>query len=102
MQKNGLLKLLIIQKETITFTLKNVDLRFSEKIYARMVVNHSFKDITKLYGQNYAKKQWKDDMGSGDGYSITYFDKINRYKIEFGFSKIQDNETMSNMSLSTY
>lgn len=62
----------------------------------------SFNDVTKLYGQNYVKKQWKDDMGSGDGYSITYFDKINRYKIEFGFSKIQDNETMSNISLSVY
>lgn len=47
-----------------------------------------FNEIVREYGINYSKRSWKNFMGSGDGFSITYIDKNNRCKLQFSFSNI--------------
>lgn len=62
----------------------------------------SLEDIVRAYGKNYSKRTWKDFMGSGDGYVITYIDKKNKYKLEFGLSQINLKEEISSMNFSKY
>lgn len=47
----------------------------------------TFSDVEKAYGDNYFKKTYRDFMGSGDGYIITYVDKEQNISIEFEFSE---------------
>ncbi|HEX9026524.1 MAG TPA: hypothetical protein VF839_08715 [Clostridium sp.] len=46
-----------------------------------------FSDVQKAYGDNYFKKTYRDFMGSGDGYIITYVDKEQNISMEFEFSE---------------
>jgi hypothetical protein len=45
-----------------------------------------FSDVLKAYGNSYFKKTYRNFMGSGDGYSMTYVDKERDIAIEFGFN----------------
>lgn len=47
----------------------------------------TFSDVQTAYGDNYFKKTYKDFMGSGDGYFITYVDKEQNTSIEFEFNE---------------
>jgi hypothetical protein len=47
----------------------------------------TFSDVLKAYGDNYFKKTYRDFMGSGDGYFITYVDKEQNTSIEFEFNE---------------
>ncbi len=47
----------------------------------------TFSDVQTAYGDNYFKNTYKDFMGSGDGYFITYVDKEQNTSIEFEFNK---------------
>lgn len=47
----------------------------------------TFSDVLKAYGNNYYKKTYRNFMGSGDGYIITYVDKEQNTSIEFEFNK---------------
>jgi hypothetical protein len=62
----------------------------------------SFSYIKKIYGDSFLKKEYRDFMGSGDGYFITYVDKVNKVQIQFGFSKLDNKETLSGIKLSKY
>ena len=62
----------------------------------------SLEDIVREYGKNYSKRTWKDFMGSGDGYAITYIDKKNKYKLEFALSQINLKEEINSINLSKY
>ena len=62
----------------------------------------SLEDIVREYGKNYSKRTWKDFMGSGDGYIISYIDKKNKYKLEFGFSQATLEEEIDSINFSKY
>lgn len=46
----------------------------------------TISDIEKAYGKEYYKKTYRNFMGSGDGYSITYVDREHDIAIEFEFN----------------
>lgn len=61
----------------------------------------TFADVEKSYGDNFLKKNYKNFMGSGKGYWITYVDKNNRSKITFEFNEHND-ERVSYIIFSKY
>lgn len=60
----------------------------------------SFTDVTQVYGNAYSKETYRDFMGSGDGYSVRYFDWERHTLLEFGFVEDGDNgEFLSNIMM---
>jgi hypothetical protein len=64
--------------------------------------NSSMEDIVRQYGKNYYKRTWKDFMGSGNGYAITYIDKKNKYKLEIAVSQRNIKEEIQLITFSKY
>ncbi|MFL0197126.1 hypothetical protein ACJDU8_16405 [Clostridium sp. WILCCON 0269] len=64
----------------------------------------SFNDIIKAYGPNYLKTVTKDtENGNREvGYSVTYTDKQNNFKLEFDILKLQSKEEIQYIRLWKY
>jgi len=64
----------------------------------------SFDDIIEAYGINYLKVISKDsERGNKEtGYSITYIDKKNNYKLEFDIFEFKSKEEIQNIRLWKY
>lgn len=73
----------------------------SLKTVKEITKGNTIKDVEKAYGSNFLKKKYRDFMGSGDGYTITYVDKNNRIQISFEFNE-HSNWEVCNVSLYKY
>lgn len=67
----------------------------------------SFDDIIKAYGRDYLKVVMNnDEPGSGGpsniGYSVTYIDKENNYKLEFVIFEFKSKQELKNIRLWKY
>ena len=64
----------------------------------------SFNDIIKAYGSNYLKMVTKDsENGNREvGYSLTYIDKQNNFKLEFDIFKVQAKDEIQGIRLWKY
>ncbi|MDT8718065.1 hypothetical protein IAI10_15470 [Clostridium sp. 19966] len=62
----------------------------------------SFEDIVKAYGNNFKKSIYKDEMGSGERYDITFVDKKNKFNLVFEFTKIDNNDKLNFIQFSKY
>ncbi len=60
----------------------------------------TFKDVTKVYGDNYNKSIHKGEMPTNGYYDITFVDKRNKFVLVFEF--IEVNNKLNFISLSKY